>query len=102
VPAAVGSEVAAGGEGGSRRNPRQAAKREEVRTEGRREDGGLVMVGVDITAEGKIDLSFGWHFRFGHPRCSVFQFESNPAEYYWSPKMNESKRFKCIDRVVET
>ena len=23
------------------------------------------MVGVDITAEGEIDLSFGWHFGFG-------------------------------------
>lgn len=35
MPAAVGSEVAAGGEGGSRRNPRQeAAEREEVKMGG--------------------------------------------------------------------
>ena len=62
-----GSEARAeAGAGGGETLGRDKAS-DSRRRWGRAEDGGarLLMVSVDITAEGKMKSSFGWHFRSG-------------------------------------
>ena len=46
------------------------------------------MVGVDMTAEGEIDLSFGWHFRFGLKASYALNVAGNPS-------LNLSRVRKC-------